>query len=152
MYSFNRVFEVMGTRILDFADCPYSWVYALPPSCLMLCTFNDAWHKIIQVVEALEVGHAILPDQNDYIIDEVSLTLSRETIDILRAAAYTLIRLESWTSRPVAPDTHDFLDNITAHLLVHKQILAMTMRTCKETNKQLRCLCMLATMAITSAP
>ncbi len=114
MSGFNRIFEIMGRRSLDFADCPYAWVYALPPSCAMLRALEDAWSRITQVVAALEVAHAVLADQNDYHIDGIFLTLSKDTIDMLRTAACTLMSLDSWALHPAAPGTHDIL-NIVLH-------------------------------------
>ncbi len=55
--------------------------YALHPRRLM--------GKTTHVVAALEVGHAVLADQHDHDIDGVSITLSKETLAMLRTAAYT---------------------------------------------------------------
>ena len=62
MTGFHLVLELMGRRILDYADCPFAGVYALPPSCSMLRTLDDAWSRLPNMVAALEVGHAVLAD------------------------------------------------------------------------------------------
>ncbi len=85
----------------------------------MLCTLEDTWRRITQVVAALEVGHAVLADQNDYDIDGISLALSKATIEMLRTAAYTLVSLDSWARHPAAPDTRHFLD-IVLHAVDHE--------------------------------
>ena len=59
---------------------------------------------------ALEVGHAVLADQDDYDIDGVSLTLSKETVATLGKSAATLMSLDTWAPHPAAPGTHDFID------------------------------------------
>ncbi len=112
MTGFNHIFGIIGRRVMEYADCPFAWAYSLPPSCDMLRTLNSAWKRITKVVAALEVGNAILADLDDYDIDGVSLTLSRETIDMMRAAGRRLMDLQAWTPHPAAPGTHDFLDII----------------------------------------
>ncbi len=143
------------------------------------------------------MGHAISAEQDDYDIDGITLTLSKETIEMLRTAAYTPMSLDSWARHPAAPGTHDFIDIVlqavdqearhntaafraytrdetlvlyspdlrdcltrfmmsitvltqsacdrffltlhaSAHLLVHRQGLAMIMRTCRANFETLR--------------
>ncbi len=110
MTGFHQIMDLMGRRILDYADCPLAWVYALPPSCSMLRTLDDAWNRLPNMVAALEVGHAVLADQDDFDIDGVSLTLSKETIAMLDNSAATLMGLDTWAPHPAAPGTHDFID------------------------------------------
>ena len=61
-----QLLSVMRRRILDYVDCPFASVYALPPSCSVLQTLADEWSKLPNIVAALEISHAVLADQDDY--------------------------------------------------------------------------------------
>ncbi len=75
----------------------------------MIQTLRTTWTRITKVVAALEVGHAVLADQDDFDVDGITISLSRETIDMLRSASLTLTFLAAWEPHPAAPCTHDFM-------------------------------------------
>ncbi len=57
----------------------------------------DIMVRVKQIMAALEVGHVILADQDDYDIATITVTLFRDTIDMSRAAVTTLTYLRAWT-------------------------------------------------------
>ncbi len=62
----------------------------------MLQILDDVWHKLSNMAAALEVRHAGLADQDDFDIDGVSLTLSKEITAMLDKAAPTLMGFDTW--------------------------------------------------------
>ncbi len=78
--------------------------------CSICFTLYNAWHRIPNAAAALEVGHAVLTNQDDYYIDADSLSHTKETTDLFHTAAFTFVTLGIGAPHLAAAVTHDSIE------------------------------------------